>query len=197
MHFRSLPSSFEVDFGNGMKIDLLTSKYCAKWMPPYPDLKFIYVPMQTSSGHWYLMLIHIHEAKIYHLDSNCPVVASPFRKTRINALAAILHHIVLDPDYTRAFRGKRSDFMAFEIDVGRGIPCTFNSTNSGVWLLEWLSMEQFFVPDLLCGVLDEKEVRMKSAATLLLGPHNDIRVVVEESTSIYIKGDGAKQPPPE
>jgi hypothetical protein len=39
--------------------------------------------------------------------------------------------------------------------------------------------------------LKENEVRMKNAATLLLGPHNELRSLVEENTAEWIDGPPA------
>lgn len=179
-----LPPSFEADFTTGMPIHLIREKYVDRWMPPYSTLKFIYVPVKTWTDHWYLMIIHIEEATIYHLDSNCPVVATPFRKLRIQKLATLLHKLVSDPSFGLSFADKK-DFTSFDIVPGRGLPCTGNSDNSGVWVLDWMSMEHFFVPALLLGTLYESEVRMKSAATLLLGPHNELRAVVKENSKAF------------
>ena len=49
----------------------------------------IYVPIKTTTEHWYLMIINLEDSKIYQLDSNCPIVASEFRKTRIKRLVII------------------------------------------------------------------------------------------------------------
>lgn len=36
-----LPPSFEDDLLAGTKVQEMTAKYCSKWMPPSPNLKFV------------------------------------------------------------------------------------------------------------------------------------------------------------
>lgn len=189
------PPSFEVDFNSSMGLADIKSKYCTKWMPPYPKLQFIYVPLKTTSGHWYLMIIHLKHQTIYHLDSFCPVLVSEGRKLRIRRMAKLIYDMMLlDANYSIPFRNKRIDFMNFKIVDAYGIPCTGNSENSAVWVLEWLSMEQFFVPDLMYGNLVENSVRMKTAATLMLGGHNEIRAMIEENALSFTQAVHTVQP---
>ncbi|KAJ1401863.1 hypothetical protein SESBI_28493 [Sesbania bispinosa] len=50
--------------------------------------------------------------------------------------------------------------------------------NSALWVLEWMAMEFTFQPN-VHGVMNEKRVRIKTALSLLLGPHNKVRKMLE------------------
>jgi Ulp1 family protease len=43
----------------------------------------IYVPIKTTGGHWFLMIVHLEQGIIYHLDTYCPVECAELRKMRI------------------------------------------------------------------------------------------------------------------
>ncbi|WJX68218.1 hypothetical protein P8452_52607 [Trifolium repens] len=76
----SLPPSFEADFCAGVKLKEMKEKYSSHWMPPFSNLKFIYVPIKTTGGHWFLMIVHLEQGIIYHLDTYCLVECAELRK---------------------------------------------------------------------------------------------------------------------
>jgi len=58
----------KIEYERENKVISLFMNYCCACM--------IYVSIKTSVGHWYLMIVYLEEETIYHLDTNCPVVAS-------------------------------------------------------------------------------------------------------------------------
>ncbi|GAU39676.1 hypothetical protein TSUD_60430 [Trifolium subterraneum] len=70
-------------------------------------------------------------------------------------VATFLHHLMVDPNYSKVFHNKDFGFHKYKIVEARGIPNTGNSDSSGVWMLHWLDMEQYFNPDFLVGTVDE------------------------------------------
>jgi hypothetical protein len=51
---------------------------------------YIYVPIKTTSGHWYLKIVHLEHQTIYQLDSLCPLVVSEWRKLCIKKVVIII-----------------------------------------------------------------------------------------------------------
>ncbi|MCI17598.1 Ulp1 protease family carboxy-terminal domain protein [Trifolium medium] len=76
------------------------------------------------------------------------------------------------------------DFEKWEIVEPRGIPNCGHSENSGLWVAEWLNMQQSFNEQII-GVLEDRPVRMKMTLRLLTGPHNGLRRVIETKASEY------------
>ncbi|MCH98276.1 Ulp1 protease family carboxy-terminal domain protein [Trifolium medium] len=65
-----LPPSFADDVGKGNSIEALHEFYSKDWMRRFDRLQHIYVPIEETRGHWYLMVISIDDQKIYQLDSH-------------------------------------------------------------------------------------------------------------------------------
>ncbi|RHN66041.1 putative Ulp1 protease family catalytic domain-containing protein [Medicago truncatula] len=181
-----LPPSFEDDLLAGTKVQEMTAKYCSKWMPPSPNLKFIYVPLRTIHGHWYLIIVDMEHGVIYHLDSFLTVDFMEVRRRRIRKIADMIHHLVLDPMYSSSFGNKHIDFKNMSITEARGIPNMGCSDNSGVWVLDWGESAHCIDLKNLPGKLNENEVRMTTAAKLMLGKHNELKAKVEHHTSMFI-----------
>ncbi|MCI00361.1 Ulp1 protease family carboxy-terminal domain protein, partial [Trifolium medium] len=78
-----LPPSFVFDFESRMQLSEIREKYCDHWMPPFPNLNFIYVPLKSVDGHWFLMIVHLKNEVIYHLDTYCPGGCAAYRHLKI------------------------------------------------------------------------------------------------------------------
>ncbi|GAU43342.1 hypothetical protein TSUD_282970 [Trifolium subterraneum] len=181
-----LPPSFVFDFESGMQLIKIREKYCLHWMPTFPNLNFIYVPLKSVDGHWFLMIVHLKNEVIYHLDTYCPGGCAAYRHLYIKKVATFLHRLMVDPNYSKVFHNKDFGFHKYKIVEARGIPNTGNSDSSGVWMLHWLDMEQYFNPDFLVGTMKENEVRMTTAAKILLGDHNALCDEVIRKTETFI-----------
>lgn len=181
-----LPPSFALDMDDGLSLAEIRAKYCQDWMPPYPNLKFIYIPLREK-GHWYLMLVHVESGITYHLDTNCPDGCAVPRAFKMKTMGLLLYHLVDDAKYLIVFPNKQIEFHKYQIVRVSGIPNLDSSDNSGVWLLHWLSMEHYFNPYAFYNTMNEKEVRLKNAADLLIGDQNVLRFEVLRNTDEYFK----------
>ncbi|XP_045800560.1 uncharacterized protein LOC123894574 [Trifolium pratense] len=144
----------------------------------------IYIPMEDSCGHWFMMVIHLEKSKIFHLDSFLVDDKTEGRRQQIRKIAIVLSSLLLLIYKADTSFCLLPDFEKWEIVEPRGIPNVGNSENSGLWVAEWLNMEQSF-NEQMTGVLDDRTVRMKIALRLLTGPHNGLRRVLEMKAADY------------
>ncbi|WJX74511.1 hypothetical protein P8452_58157 [Trifolium repens] len=163
------------------KLEILYQKF---YMPAFQTLKLIYIPMEDACGHWFLMVIHIEERKIYHLDSYLVVGQIDGRRQQIRKIAAVMSNMLLLIYNTEISFCSLPDFEQWEIVEPRGIPNCGHSENSGLWVAEWLNMQQSFNSQII-GVLEDRIVRTKMTLKLLTGPHNGCRQVLESKASEY------------
>ncbi|KAG4969339.1 hypothetical protein JHK82_035022 [Glycine max] len=169
-----MPPAFAVDVINGSPVETLIEHYGKDWMPPFSDLKLIYIPIIQNSAHWYLMVIDMNDRNIYHLDCDLTSQAAYQRKDTIKIMANVMLSVLEIVFPTQEFVIGFDGMDCWDIIEARGIPNCGSSEKSTLWVLEWMQMEESFV-SLLYGVLEEKAVRMKVAMILLLGTHNQCR----------------------
>ncbi|MCH80505.1 Ulp1 protease family carboxy-terminal domain protein [Trifolium medium] len=162
---------FVDDVANGNTVEVLHKFYERDWMGRYDRLTLIYVPIEDSRGHWYLMVISTENRKIYHLDTHLREDFVEERQQTIrnicSALAKIVD-IVYDGFVTFC---ALADFDCWDIVEARGVPNCGNSDNSALWVAEWLNMQNSFTNN-ICGVMDEKITRMMVTIRILMGNHN-------------------------
>ncbi|WJX55904.1 hypothetical protein P8452_41621 [Trifolium repens] len=166
-----LPPAFASDVLMGMRQESLEIIYKHDRMTAYATLKLIYVPIREKTGHWFLMVVHIEERKIYHLDSHLLVDKIDSRHQKIKKIAKALSHLLLIIYNMEVPFCFLPDFDHWDIVEPRGVPNCGHSENSGLWVAEWMNMQSNFNNQVV-GVLDDKMVRMKMAIRLLLKPHN-------------------------
>ncbi|WJX74392.1 hypothetical protein P8452_58048 [Trifolium repens] len=179
-----LPPTFAREALSGYGTDKLEILYQKFYMPAFQTLKLIYIPMEDACGHWFLMVIHIEERKIYHLDSYLVVGQIDGRRQQIRKIAAVMSNMLLLIYNTEISFCSLPDFEQWEIVEPRGIPNCGHSENSGLWVAEWLNMQQSFNSQII-GVLEDRIVRTKMTLKLLTGPHNGCRQVLESKASEY------------
>ncbi|KAG5127046.1 hypothetical protein JHK82_027881 [Glycine max] len=165
---------YMVDVINGSPMETLIEHYGKDWMPPFSDLKLIYIPIIQNSAHWYLMVIDMNDRNIYHLDCDLTSQTAYQRKDTIKIMANVMLSVLEIVFPTQEFIIGFDGMDCWDIIEARGIPNCGSSEKSTLWVLEWMQMEESFV-SLLYGVLEEKAVRMKVAMILLLGTHNQCR----------------------
>ncbi|KAG4997109.1 hypothetical protein JHK84_028131 [Glycine max] len=165
---------YMVDVINGSPVETLIEHYGKDWMPPFSDLKLIYIPIIQNSAHWYLMVIDMNDRNIYHLDCDLTSQTAYQRKDTIKIMANVMLSVLEIVFPTQEFVIGFDGMDCWDIIEARGIPNCGSSEKSTLWVLEWMQMEESFV-SLLYGVLEEKAVRMKVAMILLLGTHNQCR----------------------
>ncbi|PNX75434.1 Ulp1 protease family carboxy-terminal domain protein, partial [Trifolium pratense] len=78
-----LPPSFVFDFQSSMELPEIREKYYGHWMPPFPNFNFIYVPFKCAVDHWFMMIVHLKNEVIYHLDTYCPGGCAAYRHLNI------------------------------------------------------------------------------------------------------------------
>ncbi|GAU39981.1 hypothetical protein TSUD_211020 [Trifolium subterraneum] len=175
--------------------DVLEKMFGSQFMPPFQHLKYIYVPIEDHElFHWYLMVINIPLRKIYHLDTN--MVDSTIKKKhdKIRAVAKALSIIALtiyDVDVPNCIF---PDFEGWEIVEPHGIPNYGHSNNCGLWVAEWLQMQNSFNNQVVGGTMDESIMRMRMVMALLLGAHNECRELILEAANalwldLHVKHD--------
>lgn len=107
---------------------------------------------------------------------------------KVKQIGVLLYHIVRAGGHSNVFRNKSIGFQYNKIvEATLGMPNPPSWDNSGVWVIHWMNMEHLFHPNCLIHPLNEKAVRMKIAADLLIGDHNILRLEVLEKTDAYLK----------
>ncbi|WJX88820.1 hypothetical protein P8452_70864 [Trifolium repens] len=133
-------------------------------MPSYPRLKYIYVPINTSSDHWFFMVISMQLQTIYHLDSFCGIGDVKPRRSTISIISRTLQKM--------------------PIEEAHSIPNCGHSNNAAVWVIDWLDRDQTFTPKIQ-GELKENMIRVKTAANLVFGLYNDMWTFIEEEAKNF------------
>ncbi|WJX51926.1 hypothetical protein P8452_38082 [Trifolium repens] len=179
-----LPPAFADDVFLGKTIEELIATYCKDWMPSYPRLKYIYVPINTSSDHWFLMVISMQLQTIYHLNSYCGIGDVKPRRATISIISRTLECMVSAALYGTTFLGRSTEFNEWPIEEAHGIPNCGHSNNAAVWVIDWMDMDQCFTPNIQ-GELKENMIRVKTASNLVLGVYNDLWDFIEEEAKNF------------
>ncbi|KAK2351781.1 ubiquitin-specific protease ESD4 [Trifolium repens] len=137
-----LPPGFADDVFLGKTIEELVATYCKDWMPSYPRLKYIYVPINTLSDHWFFMVISMQLQTIYHLDSFCGIGDVKPRRATISIISNTLQQMVSSGFYGTTFLGRSTEFNEWPIEEAHGIPNCGHSNNTTVWVIDWIDMDQ-------------------------------------------------------
>ncbi|XP_039683555.1 uncharacterized protein [Medicago truncatula] len=191
-----LPPSFAFDFEDGLNLSHIRAKYRGDWMTPFAKVQFIYIPLRGAEGLWFLMVVHVPSGITYHLDSNCPAgLTEEQRHYKIRRMGLLLHRLVDCDEYSTVFPNKSQEFEKFEIvRPNLMIDDCSSSENSGVWVLQWLTMEHYYRPENFLRIMDVKSVRLNTAAELLIGYENSLRYEVQKKTDEFLKARNEKKP---
>ncbi|WJX67977.1 hypothetical protein P8452_52393 [Trifolium repens] len=165
-----LPPTFARETLTGYGPEKLGIIYQNIYMPAFQTLKLIYH-------------LHIKEKKIYHLDSFLVVGQIEGRHQQIRKIASVISHMLLLIYNMEMSFCSFPDFEQWDIIEPRGISNFGHSENFGLWLVEWLNMQQSFNSQII--ELVDRTVRIKLALKLLMGPHNGCRQVLETKASEY------------
>nr|XP_029146931.1 uncharacterized protein LOC112730376 [Arachis hypogaea] len=182
--FWMLPPSFAVEHFMGHSLDKMIATYIYRFMPVAPDLKFIYVPIKEEGDHWYLMVISLLDGKLYQFDSNLNDDQVEPRQEIMKSLALKLSDMVTSGHYLKGDIPERKDFMNFDVKEARGVPKCPQSRDSGLWVLQWLSMRGKFNPTVL-GILNEQYIRTSIVVDLLLGVFNDHKYEFQKKSNEF------------
>ncbi|KAK2368808.1 ubiquitin-specific protease ESD4 [Trifolium repens] len=170
-----LPPAFAIDVFMGKTVEQQIDVYCKDW---------IYVPIKTSTDHWFLMVISMQLHTIYHLDSHCGIGDVKPRRVTISVIARTLEEMVTSGFYGTTFYCRALEFKEWPIEEAHGIPNCGHSNNAAVWVIDWIDMDQCFTPNLQ-GELKENFVRVKTSAILVLGLYNDMWTFIEEEAKNF------------
>ncbi|XP_025643271.1 uncharacterized protein [Arachis hypogaea] len=182
--FWMLPPSFAVEHFMGHSLDKMNATYIYRFMPVAPDLKFIYVPIKEEGDHWYLMVISLLDGKLYQFDSNLNDDQVEPRQEIMKSLALKLSDMVTSGHYLKGDIPERKDFMNFDVKEVRGVPKCPQSRDSGLWVLQWLSMREKFNPT-VSGILNEQYIRTSVVVDLLLGVFNDHKYEFQKKSNEF------------
>ncbi|GAU32890.1 hypothetical protein TSUD_393110 [Trifolium subterraneum] len=75
-----------------------------------------------------------------------------------------------------------SDFHLWEIVEPRGIPNHGQSGNSGLWVAEWMNIQNSFNNQII-GVMDEYVARIKIVMMILMGPNNECKELIMKAAN--------------
>ncbi|KAJ1381288.1 Ulp1 protease family, C-terminal catalytic domain [Sesbania bispinosa] len=107
------------DVLGGCTTDELISNYARVWMQPYPDLKYIYVPIKDSSEHWFFMVISLEEQLIYFLDSY--LRWEDIRRITTRNVCEALTNIMTSEAYPEDFLNSGDKIDEWELFVARNV----------------------------------------------------------------------------
>ncbi|GAU39713.1 hypothetical protein TSUD_275070 [Trifolium subterraneum] len=178
-----LPPNFAMDVANGTNITELRLNYAHDWMPAIPCLKLIYVPI-VDDNHWFLMVIKLDEKKVYHLDTNLMTHKVEPRRKIISRVCDAVSQIALSLYDGEVPYCAFPQFDEWDIVEPRGIPQCGHSLNSGLWVTEWINMQNAFNNQII-SMMDETWARMKIAMRLLLGAHNECKDMLVADANQY------------
>ncbi|KAJ1394328.1 Ulp1 protease family, C-terminal catalytic domain [Sesbania bispinosa] len=156
-------------------------------------MTYIYVPIKEISGHWYLMVVAMESQIVYHLDCYPQVSKLKERRDNITKVCEVLVFLMTSEWLPCEFVNPPHDIDTWEIKGITPNQDNNHSTNSALWVLDWMAMDYAFQPN-LHGVINEKKVRMKTVMALLLGSHNELRKNLEARAEMYFHNhvDNAK-----
>ncbi|KAJ1398180.1 Ulp1 protease family, C-terminal catalytic domain, partial [Sesbania bispinosa] len=144
----------------------------------------IYVPFEDFNGHWSLIVVCLKEGMIYHFDSfHDPQTTAEKHKiihTVCNNIGEMLHCTPYPGEYFSAFH----DLGEWEITQANNVANTTNHENSGVSVLDWMSMCDAFTAN-VSPLKNANVVRMKTTLNLVQRLHNSIAEQVKEKAEAF------------
>ncbi|XLS58222.1 hypothetical protein HN51_007977 [Arachis hypogaea] len=83
-----------------------------------------------------------------------------------------LNGIVATEGYKKLRSKGTPEFASMEIMAAPGVPKNSSSTDSGIWVMQWMAMRRRFTYAVL-PILDKEKIRIKMAIALLTGRCNE------------------------
>ncbi|RYR21799.1 hypothetical protein Ahy_B03g067114 [Arachis hypogaea] len=124
------------------------------------------------------------DGKLYQFDSNLNDDQVEPRQEIMKSLALKLSDMVTSGHYLKGDIPERKDFMNFDVKEVRGVPKCPQSRDSGLWVLQWLSMREKFNPT-VSGILNEQYIRTSVVVDLLLGVFNDHKYEFQKKSNEF------------
>ncbi|KAK7289756.1 hypothetical protein RIF29_03668 [Crotalaria pallida] len=152
----------------------IVEKYLEAWMPHSEYLEYIFLLVyDESDSHWWLAIISFVDETVYHLDTYQAYGKCNHRKTGIWILANCISTILPSGSGSKRIGDTKSNIRYWPISTGSGVPECGNSMHSALYVLDWISTQQCFQPNVF-GLLDENVARMSVAMKLLLSSVNKV-----------------------
>ncbi|KAK7266571.1 hypothetical protein RIF29_19220 [Crotalaria pallida] len=117
--------------------------------------------------------------RLYHVDSYLRDQDMDSRRFLIRDVMLSLSDMITSDAFGDSTENAPRDLEEWPIEIARGVPNMGTSLNSSVWVLQWMLMEDAFVPN-LPGVLKEMSVRIKTAIMMVMDPFNKEKIDIEK-----------------
>lgn len=169
----TLPPPFAIDVIDSASIQELINDYAEIWMPPFDDLKYVYVPIRDSCDNWFLMVVSIQGQMVYHMDPFVAANSIPPRLRMMKKMWEAITQIMKSDHYPPNFL--QTEYINGEWDTSDPIGMVTNDycQHSGVWVLGWMGMEDMFQPN-TTGLVHEDVIRMRVAMEIIMWEQNEL-----------------------
>ncbi|XLR51031.1 hypothetical protein S83_001703, partial [Arachis hypogaea] len=147
----------------------------------------VYMPAleEDYDKHSFLAVVDLSDKQVYQFDTNATKELKARRRRVIQCMLTALDGIVATDGYKNLRSKAAPEFASMEIMSAPGVPKNSSSTDSGIWVMQWMAMGRRFMYAVL-PILDEEKIRIKMAITLLTGRCN------EESGALLAKSAAKK-----
>ncbi|KAK7268562.1 hypothetical protein RIF29_21263 [Crotalaria pallida] len=171
----TLPPSFAADVLEGKLGHCgMAKRYLEAWLPHSEHLEYIFLPVyDESDSHWWLAVISFVDETVYYLDTYQAFGKCVHRRTHIWLLANCISKILPTGSGSARIGNTVPEIRDWPISTGSGVPECGNSMHSALYVMDWISMQQCFQPNVF-GLLDENVARMSAVIKLLLSSANEV-----------------------
>ncbi|XLT33283.1 hypothetical protein HN873_064575 [Arachis hypogaea] len=168
------PSSGVADVMEGVHPEILAQRYGNDHMHPTEDLRLVYMPVleEDSEKYWFLAVVDLSERQVFQFDTNATKESKARRRRVIQCMLTALDGIVATDGYKNSHSKSAPEFASLDIMAAPGVPKNSSSTDSGIWVMQWMAMGRRFTHAVL-PILDEEKIRIKMAIALLTGRCNE------------------------
>ncbi|XLR40565.1 hypothetical protein HN51_018739 [Arachis hypogaea] len=169
-----LHPNFASDVMEGVHPEILAQRYGEEHMHPTEDLRIVYMQAleEDYDKHWFLAVVDLSDKQVYQFDTNATKESKARRRRVIQCMLTALDEIVATDGYKNLRSKAAPDFASMEIMSAPGVPKNSSSTDSGIWVMQWMAMGRRFTYAVL-PILDEEKIRIKMAIALLTGRCNE------------------------
>ncbi|XLR36002.1 hypothetical protein S83_063902 [Arachis hypogaea] len=169
-----LHPNFAADVMEGVHPEILAQRYGNDHMHPTEDLCLVYMPVleEDCEKHWFLAMVDLSERQVFQFDTNATKESKARRRRVIQCMLTALDGIVATDGYKNSHSKSAPEFASLDIIAAPGVPKNSSSTDSGIWVMQWMAMGRRFTHAVL-PILDEEKTRIKMAIALLTGRCNE------------------------
>ncbi|XLT33230.1 hypothetical protein HN873_064522 [Arachis hypogaea] len=141
-----LHPNFAADVMEGVHPEILAQRYGNDHMHPTEDLRLVYMPIleEDCEKHWFLAVVDLSERQVFQFDTNATKESKARRRRVIQCMLTALDGIVATDGYKNSHSKSAPEFASLDIMAVPGVPKNSNSTDSGIWVMQWMAMGQRF-----------------------------------------------------